>query len=141
MAKLKCSAVQQTRLQSLFQLALQLIKVGWLQGHVSILLAFHKIRIPHEKYQRNKTVFNTPGLLQLPLLSTSMRPLQNLVQHFSFCSSQLPSNFLVTHHPPRRKISWTFTPPSFPLQILAVYLTSSLFQKSVKMYFNSNLIY
>ena len=33
------------------------IKVGWLQGCVSILLAFHKIRIPHEstvKAQQNR---------------------------------------------------------------------------------------
>ena len=50
MAKLECSGVYQTRLQGIFQLAFQLCRSRFAHRHVSILLAFYKIRIPHEKY-------------------------------------------------------------------------------------------
>ena len=40
------------------------IKVGWLQGHVRILLAFHKIRSPHEKYCKSAT---KPSSANLPI--------------------------------------------------------------------------
>ena len=56
--------------QSLFNLHFSFTEVGWLQRHVSILLAFHKIRIPHEKYckaQQHRVQYSWSPSAPLPI--------------------------------------------------------------------------
>ena len=60
------------------------IKVGWLQAHVSILLAFHKIRIPHEKYCKSATKLSSANL---PINIDTDASFQKFWQRFRFCSS------------------------------------------------------
>ena len=98
------------------------IKVDWLQGHVSILLAFHKIRIPHEKYCKSAT---KPSSANLPINIDTDASSTEILAAFQILlflvTVKLPK--VVTHQPPLRKI-WTFTPPSVP-QILGAHLTST----------------
>ena len=107
--------------------------------HVSILLAFHKIRIPHEKYckaqqHRLQHSWSLPfplRLMRLHLLQKSCAALELLlflvtVKPPSYTSPASAKDLLDFHSLPYSP------PPSFPLQILAVCLTSSLFQNLSK---------
>ena len=66
---MECSKVCQTRLQNLFQLALQLYRSGLAAKTCKHPSFFLKNRVPHENtVKHNNIVFNTPGLLPLPFL-------------------------------------------------------------------------
>ena len=130
MARLECSAVYQTQLQSLFQLALQLYR-GGLAAKTCKHPSCTKFEFPMKNtVKRSNIVFNTPGLLPLPFLVRLMR--LYLLQ--KSCAAFKLLLFLVTVRlssytsPASAKDLLDFHSPSFPLQILAVYLTSSLFK-------------
>ena len=104
-------------------------EVGWLQRHVSSLLAKFEFTMKNTVKQ-SKTVFNAPGLLQLPFLLTLMR--LHLLQ--KSCAALQFLLFSVTVKLPSyisrasAKDLLNFHSLIFSLSNIVVYLTTSIFK-------------